>query len=35
MAILTYFYLVLGANLRILISVINTRFAPDAPGWCR
>ena len=31
-AILTYFYLFLGINLRILISVINTRFQPDAPG---
>jgi hypothetical protein len=34
-AISTYFYLFLGINLRILISVINTRFQPDAPGWCR
>ena len=25
---------VLGTNLRILISVINKRFQPDAPGWC-
>ena len=33
MAISTYFYLFLGINLRILISVINTRFQPDAPGW--
>ena len=32
--ILTYFNLVLGTNLRILISVINTRFQLDALGWC-
>ena len=32
--ILTYFYLVLGTNLRILISVINTRFQLDALEWC-
>ena len=25
-AILTYFYLLLGTNVRILVSVINTRF---------
>ena len=25
---------VLGINLCILISVINTRFQLDAPGWC-
>jgi hypothetical protein len=34
-AILTYFYLLLGTNVRILVSAINTRFQPDAPGWCR
>ena len=33
-AILTYFNLLLGTNVRILVSVINTRFQPDAPGWC-
>jgi hypothetical protein len=33
-AISTYFYLFLGINLRILISVINTRFQLDTPGWC-
>ena len=33
-AILTVFYLFLGINIRILISVINTRFQPDAPVWC-
>ena len=33
-AILTFFYLVLGTNLCILISVINTRFQLDALGWC-
>jgi hypothetical protein len=33
-AILTYFYPFLGTNVRILVSVINTRFQPDAPGWC-
>jgi hypothetical protein len=31
-AISTYFYLFLGINLRISISVINMRFQPDAPG---
>jgi hypothetical protein len=34
-AILTYFYLLLGTNVRILVSEIDTRFRPDAPGWCR
>jgi hypothetical protein len=33
-AILTYFYLLLGTNVRILVSAINTRFQLDAPGWC-
>ena len=33
-AILTYFYLLLGTNVRILVSVINTRFRPDAPRRC-
>ena len=33
-AILTYFYLLLGTNVRILVSAINTHFQPDAPGWC-
>jgi len=33
-AILTYFYRLLGTNVRISVSVINTRFQPDAPGWC-
>ena len=33
-AISTFFYLFLGINLHILISVINTRFPLDAPGWC-
>ena len=33
-ATLTYFYLLLGTNVRILVSVINTCFPPDAPGWC-
>ena len=32
--ILTYFYLLSGTNVRILVSVINTRFPPDVPGWC-
>ena len=31
-AILTYFYLLLDTNVRILVSVINTRFQADAPG---
>ena len=31
-AILTYFYLLLGINLRILVSVINTPFQMDASG---
>ena len=31
-AILMYFYLFLGINLRISISVINMRFQADAPG---
>jgi len=30
-AILTYFYLLLGTNVCILVSVINTRFQLDAP----
>ena len=30
-AILMYFYLLLGTNVRILVSVINTRFQADAP----
>ena len=34
-AILTDFYPLLGINVRILVSVINIRFRPDAPGWCR
>ena len=34
-AILTYFYLLLGTNVRILVSVINTRFQPDAPRRCK
>ena len=33
-AILTYFYLLLGIYVRILVSVINTRFQPDAPRRC-
>ena len=33
-AFLTYFYLFLGINLRILISVIYASFQPDAPGRC-
>ena len=33
-AILTYFYLLLGINVCILVSVINTRFQPDAPRRC-
>ena len=31
-AISMYFYLFLGIDLRISISVINMRFQPDAPG---
>ena len=34
-AILTYFYLLLGTNVCILVSVINTRFPLDAPRRCR
>ena len=34
-AILMYFYLLSGTNARISVSAINTRFQPDAPGWCR
>ena len=34
-AILTYFYLLLGTNVRILVSVIDTRFQPDAPRRCK
>ena len=33
-AILTYFYLLLSTNVRIVVSVINTRFRPDAPRRC-
>ena len=33
-AILTYFYLLLGTNVRILVGVINARFQPDAPSRC-
>jgi hypothetical protein len=33
-AILMYFYLLLGADVRILVSVINTRFPLDAPRRC-
>jgi hypothetical protein len=32
--IITYFYLLLGKNVRILASVINMRFQPDAPRRC-
>jgi hypothetical protein len=34
-AILTLFCLLLGADVRILVSVINTRFPPDAPRRCK
>jgi hypothetical protein len=30
----TYFYPFLGRNVRILVSVINTRFQADAPRRC-
>jgi hypothetical protein len=30
----TYFCLLLGTNVRILVSAINTRFPPDAPRRC-
>ena len=33
-AILTYFHLLLDTNVRILVSVINTHFPPDAPRRC-
>jgi len=33
-AISMYFYPLLGTNVRILVSVINTRFQPDAPRRC-